>query len=300
MHLRMNWEAISFDWNQARAFLATAEEGSFSAAARVLKTTQPTIGRQIADLEKTLGVTLLERTARGPTLTQAGRDLAKHVRAMGQAATLISMAATGHSSEVAGEVTVTATDLMAAAILPDLLKPLRRDAPGIRLRINASNDMQDLLQRDADIAIRHVRPEQPDLIARHVGDFRAYLYAATTYLDAAGRPETPGDIADLAFVGTPDPDRLLPALHHMGAPVGPEKFIADSGSGVVVWELVQRGYGVSMLPEPLCAPAPGVERVLPSLPPLEFPIWLVTHRELHTSRRIRVVFDFLSGSHIDA
>lgn len=294
MHLCMNWEAISFDWNQVRAFLATSEEGSFSAAARVLKTTQPTIGRQVAELEQSLGVTLVERSARGPTLTEAGRDLAQHMRAMGQAATLISMAATGHSSEVAGDVTVTATDLLSASILPDLIGPLRRNAPGIRLRIDASNDTQNLLQRDADIAIRNVRPDQPDLIGRHVGDFRAYLYAATAYLDAVGRPRTPRDIADMTFVGAPDPDRLLPALHHMGIPVGPEKFVADSNSGVVVWELVQRGFGVSMLPEPLCAPAPGVEQVLPSLPPLEFPIWLVTHRELRTSRRIRLVFDELA------
>ena len=98
----------------------------------------------------------------------------------------------------------------------------------------------------------------------------------------------------MTFVGTPDPDRLLPALHHMGVPVGPEKFVADSNSGVVVWELVRRGFGVSMLPEPLCAPAPEVEQVLTSLPPLEFPIWLVTHRELRTSRRIRLVFDELA------
>jgi DNA-binding transcriptional LysR family regulator len=215
----MNWQAMSFDWNQVRAFLATAEEGTFSGAARALKSTQPTIGRQISALEGSLGVTLLERSVRGLTLTQAGRELLDHVRAMGEAATLISMVAAGQSQEVTGEVTVTATDLMAAAILPAILAPLRQSAPGIRVRIVATSDIRNLMQREADIAIRHVRPDQPDLIARHVGDFRGNLYAASSYLDRAGRPRTPREVADHAFVGSPDPDRLIAPLHNHGVPV---------------------------------------------------------------------------------
>ncbi len=289
----MNWEAISFDWNQVRAFLATAEEGSFSGAARALKTTQPTIGRQISELEGKLGVTLVERSVKGPSLTEVGRDLLDHVQAMGEAATLISMVASGHSQEVSGEVTITATDLLAAAILPGILAPIRQSAPGIRMHIVSSNDIQNLLKREADIAIRHVRPNQPDLIARHVGDFRASLYASTDYLERAGRPRTPRDVADHAFVGNPDPERLIAPLHNQGVPLRPENFVMSSQSGVVVWELVKSGYGISMLPEVLCETQPGVEKVLPSLPSLQFPIWLVTHRELQTSRRIRIAFDHI-------
>lgn len=290
----MNWQAMSFDWNQVRAFLATAEEGSFSGAARALKSTQPTIGRQISALEGSLGVTLLERSVRGLTLTQAGRELLDHVRAMGEAATLISMVVAGQSQEVTGEVTVTATDLMSAAILPAILAPLRQSAPGIRVRIVATGDIRNLMQREADIAIRHVRPDQPDLIARHVGDFRGNLYAASSYLDRAGRPRTPREVADHAFVGSPDPDRLIAPLHNHGVPVRAESFIMSSDSNVVEWELVKAGYGISMLPEVLCEAEPGIEKVLPSLPSLQFPVWLVTHRELRTNRRIRVVFDTLA------
>ena len=290
----MNWQAMSFDWNQVRAFLATAEEGTFSGAARALKSTQPTIGRQISALEGSLGVTLLERSVRGLTLTQAGRELLDHVRAMGEAATLISMVAAGQSQEVTGEITVTATDLMAAAILPAILAPLRQSAPGIRVRIVATSDIRNLMQREADIAIRHVRPDQPDLIARHVGDFRGNLYAASSYLDRAGRPRTPREVADHAFVGSPDPDRLIAPLHNHGVPVRTENFVMSSDSNVVEWELVKAGYGISMLPEVLCDAEPGIEKVLPSLPSLQFPIWLVTHRELRTNRRIRVVFDTLA------
>lgn len=290
----MNWQAISFDWNQVRAFLATAEEGSFSGAARALKTTQPTIGRQIAALESTLGVALVERSARGLTLTQTGRELLDHVRSMAEAATLISMVADGQSQDVTGEVTITATDLLSAGILPPILMPLRETAPGIRLRIVASSDIRNLMQREADIAIRHVRPDQPDLIARHIGDFRASLYAATAYLDRAGRPRTPREVADHPFVGTLDPERLIATLQNQGMPFRAENFAMGSDSGVVVWEMLKAGYGISMLPEALCEPEPCLEKVLPSLPSIEFPIWLVTHRELQTSKRIRIVFDQLA------
>ncbi len=296
----MNWDAISFDWNQVRAFLATIEEGSFSGAARALKTTQPTIGRQISELEAKLAVTLVERSVRGPTLTEAGRDLLDHVHVMGEAATLISMVATGKSQDVTGEVTVTATDLLSASVLPGLLGPVRDIAPGIRVRIVASADTQNLTKREADIAIRHVRPDQPDLIARHVGDFRASLYATSSYLDRAGRPTTPRDVAELDFVGNADPERLMAPLHNMGIPARAESFVMSSASGVVAWELMKSGYGVSMQPEVLGDAEPGVEKVLPDLPSLEFPIWLVTHRELQTSRRIRVVFDLLARGLADA
>ncbi|MCV3271286.1 LysR family transcriptional regulator [Roseobacter sinensis] len=289
----MNWAAISFDWNQVRAFLATAEEGSFSGAARALKTTQPTIGRQISELEERLGVTLFERSVRGPTLTEAGRDLLDHVRVMGEAATRISMSATAHSEDISGLVTVTATDLLSAQTLPGLLAPLRDSNPGVRVNIVASNDLQNLIQREADIAIRHVRPEQPDLIARHVGDFHAGLYASKAYLDRAGRPRTPRDVADHDFVGNPDPTRLIAPMHNLGIPLRPENFVMSSESGVVVWQLLRADLGLSVLPDALCDPDPSLERVLPELPPFQFPIWLVTHRELQTSKRIRVVFDLL-------
>ncbi len=289
----MNWQAISFDWNQVRAFLATAEEGSFSGAARALKTTQPTIGRQISALEESLGVTLVERSVRGLSVTSAGHELLDHVRAMGEAATLISMMADGQSQEVKGQVTVTATDLLSAATLPAILAPLRQHAPGISVRIVCSNDMQNLMQREADIAIRHVRPDQPELIARFVGDFGANLYAATSYLDKAGRPRSLREIADYDFVGNADPERLMAPLQDMGIPVREENFVMSTSNGVVAWELTKSGFGLSMQPEVLGEAEPGSEKVYPGLPSPQFPIWLVTHRELQTSRRIRIVFDQL-------
>ncbi len=290
----MNWQAISFDWNQVRTFLAIAEEGSLSGAARVLKTTQPTVGRQISALEEALGVTLFERTVRGLTLTDAGLDLIAYVRSMGEAATLISLVAAGRSQEVAGEISVTAADLIAAKILSPFLSELRTLAPGIQVQVIAANEVQNLVQREADIAIRHVRPEQPDLIARHVADLGANLYAASDYLDRVGRPRYPSELAEHAFVGSPNSDRLANILKSKGIDLRPENIVLRSASGVVIWEAVKAGVGVTMLPDVLAEKEHGLEKVLQGFPSIEFPLWLVTHRELRTSQRVRVVFDFLA------
>lgn len=290
----MNWQAVSFDWNQIRAVLATAEEGSFSGAARALNTTQPTIGRQVTGLEDALGVTLFERTVRGPTLTGAGQQLIDHVRAMGEAATLISLAASGQSQDVSGEVTITASDLMATAILPSLIVDLQAEAPGIRIKVVASDRTEDLARRDADIAIRHVRPSEGDLIARYICDLRAHYFAARKYLDSFGRPSTPRDLTEHRFISTSDASRLASMLHERGVAVCIENFAISTNSGPAMWEYMRAGLGIALVPEVLERRAPELEKVLPDLPSYEFPIWLVTHRELRTNPRIRIVFDALA------
>ncbi|MBB5516468.1 DNA-binding transcriptional LysR family regulator [Rubricella aquisinus] len=296
----MNWDAISFDWNQVRAFLATAEEGTFSAAARALKTTQPTIGRQISELEDRLGVTLLERSVKGPKLTEAGTILLHHVRAMSDAAAMISMAAVGQSGDISGSVRITASDFIAVPLLPKLLAPLRDKAPNLRLEILASNTIDDLLRRDADIALRHVRPEQPELFARHVADLTSHFYASKAYLDRHGRPKTARDMADHSFVGTTQPDPLIATFRGLGLPVTQDNFVAASDHGVVVANYVRAGFGVSLMPTILGAEVPGLERVLIDIPTPQFPLWLVSHRELQTSQRIRIVFDHLALTLADA
>jgi DNA-binding transcriptional LysR family regulator len=291
----MNWQAISFDWNQARALLATAEEGSYSGAARALKSTQPTVGRQISSLEDALGVTLVERSVKGQKLTQVGIELVNHIRAMGEAATLVTMTADRQSQAVTGEVVITATDLLSALIIPAALSPLRDMAPGITIRINSSNDIENLTQRDADIAIRHAQPTAPDLIAQNVGDFGANLYASNAYLERAGRPRTMQDLAGHAFVGNPDLHRLILPLQNLGIPIRPENFAMLSENGVTTWEMVKAGYGMSMQPEILGDAEPSVEKVISEFPSWNFPIWIVTHREIQTSPRIRIVFDLLAS-----
>lgn len=291
----MNWTAIAFDWNQVRAFLATVEEGSLSAAARVLKQTQPTLGRQVAALEDALGVVLFERIGKSLVLTEAGLQLLDHVRDMADAAGRISLTATGQSQDIAGRVRITASDTTAAWILPPILKDLRKRAPGIAVDVIASNKLRDLQRREADIAVRHVRPEQPDLIARLVREDEGHFYAAPAYLDRQGRPETIDAFMDNTFIGFETADTMVPYLVALGLPFRPEHFHYVSDSGIAVWEMVRQGLGIGVMGARTAALFPEVERIaLPDLPVIPIPMWLATHRELTTSRRIRVVFDLLA------
>ena len=278
-----------------KAFLATVDEGSFSGAARALKTTQPTIGRQVTGLEDSLGITLFERTVRGPVLTQTGADLLEHVRTMAEAASLISMIASGQSQEITGEISLTCSDLMAATTLPPILVKLNEKAPGLTIKIVGTSQVVDLSQREADIAIRHVRPTQPDLIARHIGDFRANLYASTGYLQKNGTPGNERELIDHRFIGTSEVDQLVVVLQEHGVPVNSSNFVASCDTGTAMWEMARAGFGIALLPEALGEPEPILEKVLPELASFEFPVWLVTHRELRTSKRIRLAFDLLAA-----
>lgn len=173
MRIRMDWNGINFDWNRARAFLATAESGSLSAAARSMAMTQPTLGRQVSALEEELEVVLFERVGRGLRLTPAGFELLEHVRKMGEAASAIALSAAGKSTAVEGSVSISASEVDAALRLPPILKRIRDRHPGIDIVIVATNAESDLRLREADIAIRNYRPTQETLIARRVAEFEA-------------------------------------------------------------------------------------------------------------------------------
>lgn len=291
----MDWRSVRFDWNQARAFLVTAEEGSLSAAARALGMAQPTLGRQVAALQEELGVVLFERAGRGLVLTPSGLELLDHVRAMGEAAGRVSLAAGGQSQAVTGTVSITANEIDSAFLLPPIVAKLRREAPGIVLQIVSSNAALDLRRREADIAIRNFRPTQPDLITTKVRDEPMRLYAATRYLARLGHPSTPEELNRADFIGFDPPDTLIDELKALGLSLTPENFPVLTGSHLVHWELVKHGIGIGVIPERVGEAEPLVQQALPSLPPLLMPIWLTTHRELRTSKRIRLVFDLLAA-----
>lgn len=290
----MDWRSIAFDWNRARAFLVTAEEGSLSAAARALNMTQPTLGRQVTALEEELGVALFERGGRGLEPTPTGLALLEHVRTMGNAASRLSLAASGQSMAIDGTVRISATEATAAFALPPVLTRLRQAEPGIHVEIVASNDQSDLKRREADIAVRAIRPEQPDLIARKLGDVAAYLYAAPSYLDRIGNPETPEGFRDADFVFFENVDRYMDALAMLGLKIERNNFRVSTENFLVQWEFVKSGAGIGVMPDAVGDAEPAVRRALPSLEPFETELWLVAHRELRTSRRLRLVFDYLA------
>jgi DNA-binding transcriptional LysR family regulator len=290
----MNWQAIDFDWNQVRAFLATVEEGSLSAAARALGLTQPTLGRQVSALEEHLGITLFERAGRQLIPTPTALELIDHVRAMGEAATRLSLAASGQSQSVDGVVKVTATEMYASFVLPPFVEALRRTHPGIVVEIVATNSLSDLRQREADIAIRNADPKDPELIARRILTEKGGLFATPGFLREFGPFHSLRDLTDVPFIGFGTAPEFENALRERGVPIGERSVVARSQNHIVHWELTRRGLGLGVNSWGVGAMFEDVVPVLHNELAFEFPVWLVAPQELRTSRRVRIVFDGLA------
>lgn len=291
----MNPTAATFDWNQVRAFLATAEHGSLSAAARILGQTQPTLSRQVIALEETLGVTLFERIGKRLVITTSGKDLLDHARQMGEAANAFSLSASGRTQIIAGLVRISVSDLFSIHLMPDFLNRIQTELPQIELEVVVSNTLSDLQRREADIAIRHVRPTQPELIGKFIGESSAGLYASQTWIENHGEPKSLVELLDQSIIGIADVDQLISILNENGLAVTNENFRMRTDSGILMWELIRKGLGVGVLTTEVSNNTPELKQLLPDLfPPIPVPTWLVTHKELNTSRRIRLVFDMLA------
>ena len=295
----MDWRSINFDWNHAKAFLVTAEEGSLSAAARALGTTQPTLSRQVNTLEKSLGIALFERYGRGLELTPAGLKLVDYVRTMSNAANQFSLVASGQTESIEGNVVITASEATAAFVLPELIQPLRDKHPGITLEIIATNEASDLRRHEADIAIRTFRPLQPDLIAKRIKDVQAAFYAAPGYLQRFPHLTLPdpikdSDLSQVSFIGFDRSDEFINLLNQHGISVSHTNFPIICANHLVQWQLVKQGLGIGIMPIETGDNEAEVVRVLPDLDPLQVECWLVAHKDLRNSRRVRVVFDYLT------
>jgi len=289
----MDWKAVNFDWNRARAFLVTAEEGSLSAAARALGMTQPTLGRQVSALEKELNVVLFERAGQGLILTPNGLDLVEHVRAMGEAANKVSLAASGQSQSIEGCVCISASEVHAYFWLPKIIKKLRCIAPKINIEIIATNKVSDLRRREADIAIRNFRPTHPELIARKIKDEQAQLYATADYIQQLNKPISLSSLNQADFISFDSSGLLTNGLNEMGLSLTKANFPIISENFLTHWQLIKQGLGIGIMPIDIAESDPLVLQVMPDFPAIEYPVWLTTHRELNSSRRVRLVFDLL-------
>ena len=285
---------MEMDWNHLHAFLQTAERGSLSAAARYMGVTQPTLSRQVAALEIELGVTLFERVGRSVLVTKAGSGLLEYARTMGAAAHDLALAATGTSKTVDGVVSVTATDTVAAFLLPQAIQRIMEVEPGVTIEVIAADAISDLRRREADIAIRHVRPQEPELIARLLRHASAHFYASSDWVAKNGHPRSARDALKHRFIGADRSGAYLAILQNCGLQLTESHFSVLAENTVASWQMVRQGLGIGVMMEEIAALTPSVVRVLDEVAPIMFPIWLVTHRELHTARRIRVVFDLLA------
>jgi DNA-binding transcriptional LysR family regulator len=179
-------------------------------------------------------------------------------------------------------------------LLPPIIEQLRLSDPGINIDIVADNKPSDLSRREADIAIRNFRPVEEDLIARKIGNDLGYLYATPAYLGSIGNPSALNDFTKASFIGFADPDAIIEWLNNAGMSLTTKNFPITTESYLVHWEYVKQGLGIGIMPHAIGDIEPSVVRACEAIAPFEFPIWLVSHRELRTSRRVRIVFDLLA------
>jgi len=281
------------DWSLLRAFVEVAQAGSVSQAARTLGTSQPTLSRQIAQLEAHVGQALFERTTRGVRLTQAGTALCGPAQRMREQARQFDMLAAGRSQTLAGTVRITASEVFSAYVLPPLLGALRQAHPELQIELVASNNVENLLERQADVALRMIRPRQAELVARRLADQPMGVYAHRDYVRRHGVPTTQ-DWLRHQWVGFDRSDQMLRGFRDAGYTVTPALFGFRCDNQIVAWQAVQAGMGLGVATHRVAAQFPQVVQVLPEVSVAPLPMWITAHRELRDSARLKLVFDTLS------
>ncbi|MDX2053453.1 MAG: LysR family transcriptional regulator [Polyangiaceae bacterium] len=284
---------MTTDWTLWRSFAAVAENGSLSAAARSLGLSQPTLGRHIEALEASLGAPLFERTALGFSPNELGLRAFEPVRKAIAALAEAELVAAGASAALEGSVRITASIVTSHYILPAMLRVLRDEFSSLSFELVPSDSVENLLLREADIAVRMFRPTQLDLITRRLGETRIVPCAHKSYLKARGTPKLPEDLTQHELLGFDRSDVLISTAKKLGMAFKREDFQVRCDSQSTLWQLAQAGLGITFAQEKLIARTPGMVKLdLPiAIPPLQ--VWLTSHRELYASRRIRTVYDRL-------
>ncbi len=283
-----------FDWRLVRSFLAVLDAGSLMGAARRLQAQQPTLSRHVAELEAQLGAPLFERTGRGVLPTATALAIADAARQMQAGAEALSRRLAGQQNRSSGLVRISTSMVAATYLLPPLLTRLRALEPGIRIELIATNQISNLLRREADIALRMVRPVQASLLARKLGDIGIGAYAHSSYLAHAGTPQQPADLLRHALIGYADDDSIERGFAAFGLALPGEAFGLRTDDQVAYGRFIAEGAGIGFVAHYNTRHWPGVRRVLPGLPIPALPCWLAVHREIRGSPLVRRVYDFLA------
>lgn len=284
----------NLDWSILRDFIAVAETGSLSQAARRLRLSQPTLSRRIAALEEQLKAQLFQRTPRGLLLTDAGEQVLSGARRVEEEALAIERQAEAAHQTLSGTVRISVTEALGSLWLPQKLASFHASYPGVCLEVLVDNRTVNLIRREADIAVRMFRPEQPDLIAKKAGDLTMGLYASRAYLDRHGRPKEPIELRDHYHVGFDESMSTHPGVQKLERLFTPERIVHRSSSFVGQLSATLAGIGIGAHDCVLADAEPALERIMPDVFKHDVEIWLVTHADLRRSARIRAVFDFLS------
>lgn len=286
----------NLDWTLLRSFLAVVEGGSLSTAAKNIGATQPTLSRHIRELETALGVILFTRSARGLDPTKAALGLVDDARTMGAAAEALNLKAQGRSQNLFGTVRITASVIVANLMLPPILADLRQAEPSIQIEIVASDTNQNLLRRDADIAIRMADPTQNALIARKLGDSPMGLFATRAYFDRRGRVASSYELNRHDLIGLDRSDFLIRGFAAYGIQLTREEFALRTDEGMLTWHLLLAGAGIGIAQVILAKRQPDLEQVDAGIGLGALPVWLVMSEEVRSNARIRRVADFLSDA----
>lgn len=283
------------DWALWRSFAGVVEHGSLSGAARALGLSQPTIGRHIETLEADLGLPLFERSLTGLKPNATALRLYEPVRHAQQHLAEASILAEGAQQIEAGTVRITASAMISSYVLPNILADIRALHPLIALETIPSDSSENLLMREADIAVRMFRPTQLELVTRHLGDIAIVPVAHERYLARRGRPTNLTELWTHDLIGFDRSDAMIQHARQLGHSVSRDQFVIRSDDHAHLWELLKAGLGIGFGQANLVPLTPGLV-ALPidmNIPPL--PIWLTTHRELFTSTRIRAIYDALAS-----
>jgi DNA-binding transcriptional LysR family regulator len=283
---------IEPDWQLYRSFLAVMREGSLSGAARSLGMTQPSLGRHIRELEETLGVSLFARSQQGLAPTDLAHELVPHAQAMASASAALRRAATTKQDAIAGVVRVTASEMIGVEVLPPMLAEFRQRHPGIVIELSLSNQSEDLLRRDADIAIRMVRPTQGALVARLVGKIALGFYAHRRYLKANGHPKALADLANHALIGFDHETPYIRSMRPAGLPYTREHFALRTDSDHAALAAVRAGYGIGICQVGIAGRDPALIHLLADQFALSMDTWVVMHEDLRRSARTRALYDY--------
>jgi DNA-binding transcriptional LysR family regulator len=283
-------------WDLVAAFLAVIRTGSLSGASRALSVAQPTVRRQVEKLEEVLGAALFTRSPTGLAPTETALAALPYAESMSGVAEALVRAVSGSSRAEAGTVRVTCSEILGVEVLPEMIASLRRAYPRIQIELSPTNANEDLLRRDADIAVRMAQPSQSALIARRVATIELGLFASEAYLAAHGVPKTLADLSrGHALIGR-DRDASFYALAAAaGIPVKRQGFALRTDSDAAQVSAIRAGVGIGVCQAPLAARPPVLVRVLPKVR-FELPAWIVTHEDLRASRRVAIVFDHLAGA----
>ena len=284
--------AARISWELYRSFLAVLTEGSLSGAARALDIAQPTVGRHVAALERSLGAPLFTRSQTGLLPLEAARSLRTYAEALSSSVAALERAASSQRSGLRGVVRVTASEVIGVEVLPPIVAQLRDQHSDLQVELVLSNRMQDLLQREADIAVRMTRPTQELLIARRIGHVGVGLHATKQYVKRHGAPETTADLKHHALIGFDQPTAFIRAVGKSFPALQREAFAMRANSDLAQLALIRSGAGIGFC-QVAIAKRDGLVRVLRKQFSLQLDTWIAMHEDLRNSPSCRVTFDAL-------